>query len=272
MCCKALLRTDVEQAVKGAATAAAALLLAGAASAGSLTWDELQGLSYKEVKGSGIANTCPTLGAKAGNELLDMPPGMYQMDKFCMEPTSFQVRPLGFQKFEPTTLLTRNTYTLSEMSGTVQVGRDGSVELQEEDGMDYAAVTVKLRGGTEVPFMFAVKGLHTAGPHDNMAGQFDVNAYRGSTFMDPSGRGGSTGWDYQKGLQAAGSQDDLDRENFKTAAPTTGHALMAVTKADALTGEVEGVFVTRQLASDDMGAHDPDEVQIEGVWYAQLQL
>lgn len=37
-----------------------------------------------------------------------------------------------------------------QMSGTVQVGRDGRVDLQEEDGMDYAPVTVKLRGGTEV--------------------------------------------------------------------------------------------------------------------------
>lgn len=46
------------------------------------------------------------------------------------------------------------------------------------------------------------------GPWDGFTGQFDVNAYRGATFMDPVGRGGSTGWDYQKGLQAAGNQSE----------------------------------------------------------------
>lgn len=55
--------------------------------------------------------------------------------------------------------------------------------------------------------------------------------------------------------------------------PNPAHAMRLATcaQADSLTGEVEGVFVTRQLSSDDMGARDPDEVQIEGVWYAQLQ-
>lgn len=63
---------------------------------------------------------------------------------------------------------------------------------------------------------------------------------------------------------------ELDRENFKRADPTRGEALFAISRADPATGEVGGVFVTRQFGSDDMGSKDPPEVQIEGTWYAQL--
>jgi len=39
---------------------------------------------------------------------------------------------------------------------------------------------------------------------------------------------------------------------------------------DPVTREVAGVFVTRQLADDDLGSKEPATVQIEGVWYGQL--
>lgn len=42
-------------------------------------------------------------------------------------------------------------------------------------------------------------------------------------------RGGSTGWDWQKGLPAA-DQDLLAKENVKTHAPTLGDAQFAITK------------------------------------------
>ncbi|PSC69559.1 photosystem II manganese-stabilizing polypeptide [Micractinium conductrix] len=195
----------------------ASLAIAGAASAS--TFEELQSLSYKEVKGSGLANMCPSLNYSADETLDNMKPGAYQMEGFCMEPTSFKVRPVGMNDFEKSTLLTRMTYTLDQMNGTFKVERDGTVELQEKDGIDYAPVTVNISGGEEVPFMFAVKNLKAAGPWSGFTGEFDVNAYRGATFL---GRGGATGWDYQKGLQAAGNQDELDRENFKKADPTRG--------------------------------------------------
>ena len=35
----------------------------------------------------------------------------------------------------------------------------GNVEFVEEDGIDYAAVTVQLPGGERVPFLFTVKEL-----------------------------------------------------------------------------------------------------------------
>ena len=39
------------------------------------------------------------------------------------------------------------------MSGTFKVDSSGKVEFQEEDGIDYAPVTVQLPGGERVPFL-----------------------------------------------------------------------------------------------------------------------
>jgi len=59
--------------------------------ANALTFDELQGLTYLQVKGSGIANTCPVLEGGSTN-LKDLKAGNYKFDKFCIEPTSFTVK------------------------------------------------------------------------------------------------------------------------------------------------------------------------------------
>lgn len=60
-------------------------------SANALTFDEIQGLTYLQVKGSGIANTCPTLAGGSSN-IKDLKAGTYKLEKFCMEPTSFTVK------------------------------------------------------------------------------------------------------------------------------------------------------------------------------------
>lgn len=60
-------------------------------SANALSFDELQGLTYLQVKGTGIANTCPTLDGGSSN-VKDLKPGTYALGKFCMEPTSFTVK------------------------------------------------------------------------------------------------------------------------------------------------------------------------------------
>ncbi|PSC73651.1 33kDa oxygen evolving of photosystem II isoform A [Micractinium conductrix] len=140
------------------------------------------------------------------------------------------------------------------MVGTVTVGRDGTIELKEKDGIEFAPATVKIRGGEMVPFLFTVKNLDLKGPADGFAGQFDVPSYRGATFMDPQGRGAASGWDYVKGLQAAGAQDAFASENVKSAEGGRGEAAFSVAK----------------LADDDLGAKEPAEVLVEGVWYGQL--
>ena len=84
-----------------------------------MTYDELQGLTYLQVKGSGIANTCPVLEGGSSN-LKDLKAGNYSMSKFCLEPTSFTVKEEsqfkgGEPEFVKTKLMTRLTYTLDEV-------------------------------------------------------------------------------------------------------------------------------------------------------------
>ena len=44
-----------------------------------------------QVKGTGVANTCPTLDSGSSN-IKDLKAGTYALGKFCMEPTSFTVK------------------------------------------------------------------------------------------------------------------------------------------------------------------------------------
>lgn len=71
------------------------------------------------------------------------------------------------------------------MNGTFKVDGSGKVDFQEEDGIDYAAVTVQLPGGERVPFLFTVKELNAKGTLDGFGGDFTVPSYRGSSFLDP---------------------------------------------------------------------------------------
>merc|ERR1711933_136275 len=147
---------------------AGSLILSGSTRA--LTFDELQGLTYLQVKGSGLANTCPVIEGGSTN-IRDLPAGDYAFDKFCMEPTSFKVKEdsqlKGDSEFVDTKLVTRHTYTLDDMSGKMKIGGDGKVSFIEEDGIDYAPTTVQLPGGERVAFLFSVKQLNTSGTLDS---------------------------------------------------------------------------------------------------------
>ncbi|KFM27301.1 Oxygen-evolving enhancer protein 1, chloroplastic [Auxenochlorella protothecoides] len=256
----------------GAAALAASLLLSGGA--GALTFDELQGLTYLQVKGSGIANTCPTLSGGSSN-IKDLKSGTYSVNKMCLEPTSFKVKEEaqfknGEADFVPTKLVTRLTYTLDEISGQMKIDGSGGVEFKEEDGIDYAAVTVQLPGGERVPFLFTIKELDAKGTADGFKGEFTVPSYRGSSFLDPKGRGASTGYDNAVALPAAGDSEELEKENNKSTKALKGEAIFSIAKVDAGTGEVAGIFESIQPSDTDLGAKVPKEVKITGLWYGQL--
>ena len=72
-----------------------------------------------------------------------------------------------------------------QMSGTFKVDGSGNVDFKEEDGIDYAPVTVQLPGGERVPFLFTVKELQAKGSLEGFGGDFVVPSYRGSSFLDP---------------------------------------------------------------------------------------
>ncbi len=101
----------------------------------AVTFDELQGLTYLQVKGSGIANTCPVI-EEGTSDLKAVKAGNYKIEKFCMEPTSFTVKEEsafkgGEPEFVKTRLMTRLTYTLDEISGAFKVDGSGNGELAE---------------------------------------------------------------------------------------------------------------------------------------------
>eukprot|EP01023_Acetabularia_acetabulum_P037387 TRINITY_DN3543_c0_g1_i1.p2 TRINITY_DN3543_c0_g1~~TRINITY_DN3543_c0_g1_i1.p2 ORF type:complete len:343 (-),score=82.64 TRINITY_DN3543_c0_g1_i1:55-960(-) len=257
------------------AAAVAATVVLSAGSANALTYSELQGLTYLQVKGTGLANTCPTIEGGSTN-LSDLKAGDYKFSKFCMEPTSFTVKEesqfkSGESEFVNTKLMTRLTYTLDDMSGSLKVGGDGKVSFVEEEGIDYAPVTVQLPGGERVPFLFTVKEFNASGTLEGFSGDFTVPSYRGSTFLDPKGRGGSTGYDTAVALPAAGDSEELAKENIKSTAALKGSAVFSVAKVDTETGEVAGVFESIQPSDTDLGAKVPKDVKITGLWYAQIE-
>ncbi|AES94818.1 putative outer membrane protein/outer membrane enzyme PagP, beta-barrel [Medicago truncatula] len=265
--------------IAGFALATSALVVSGASAEGApkrLTFDEIQSKTYLEVKGTGTANQCPTI--EGGSDSFSFKSGKYNAKKFCLEPTSFTVKSEGITKnspldFQNTKLMTRLTYTLDEIEGPFEVSPDGTVKFEEKDGIDYAAVTVQLPGGERVPFLFTIKQLVASGKPDSFSGEFLVPSYRGSSFLDPKGRGASTGYDNAVALPAGGrgDEEELGKENNKSAASSKGKITLSVTQSKPETGEVIGVFESIQPSDTDLGAKAPKDVKIQGVWYAQLE-
>jgi photosystem II oxygen-evolving enhancer protein 1 len=247
-----------------AAFAASALV---ASSAQALTYEELQGLTYLQVKGSGLASTCPVI--KTSSTDLKIKGGDYKFDKFCLEPTSFTVKEEG-EDFVKTKLMTRLTYTLDDISGDIKIGGDGSVALTEKDGIDYAPVTVQLPGGERVPFLFTIKNLTAKGNLSSFSGDFNVPSYRGSSFLDPKGRGASTGYDNAVALPARADAEELQKENNKSTKVLKGSAVFNLAKYDPSTGEIAGVFESIQPSDTDLGAKTPKDIKVTGLFYAQL--
>ncbi|KAI9089328.1 hypothetical protein K1719_029607 [Acacia pycnantha] len=264
--------------IAGFALATSALVVSGASAEGvpkRLTYDEIQSKTYLEVKGTGTANQCPTIDG--GVDSFAFKPGKYNAKKLCLEPTSFTVKAEGVSKnappeFQNTKLMTRLTYTLDEIEGPFEVSSDGNVKFVEKDGIDYAAVTVQLPGGERVPFLFTIKQLVASGKPDGFSGEFLVPSYRGSSFLDPKGRGASTGYDNAVALPAGGrgDEEELAKENNKSAQSSKGKITLSVTKSKPETGEVIGVFESIQPSDTDLGAKAAKDVKIQGVWYAQL--
>ncbi|KAG2284666.1 hypothetical protein Bca52824_055886 [Brassica carinata] len=239
--------------IAGFALATSALVVSGASAEGApkrLTYDEIQSKTYMEVKGTGTANQCPTIDG--GSETFSFKPGKYAGKKFCFEPTSFTVKAESVSKNAPPDF--QNT------------------KLMTQDGIDYAAVTVQLPGGERVPFLFTVKQLDASGKPDNFTGKFLVPSYRGSSFLDPKGRGGSTGYDNAVALPAGGrgDEEELSKENVKNTAASVGEITLKVTKSKPETGEVIGVFESLQPSDTDLGAKVPKDVKIQGCGMVNL--
>ena len=266
------------------AVAAAALATSGmqVAPAQAISKDELSQLSYLQVKGSGLANRCPTVtgtGSISG--------GKIKVTDLCLEPTLFQVEEETLSKkgemkkeYVNVKLMTRQTYSLDGISGTFE---GNPLTFKEEDGIDYAATTVQLPGGERVPFLFTVKDLVAKGnggaikPGFEFGGPFTVPSYRTGLFLDPKGRGTTTGYDFagalpglQNGNEGVG-QEALFEENNKRFDVLSGDIEFQVTNVNAAEGEFGGVFVSKQPGDTDMGGKKPKNILIKGAFFAKAE-
>jgi len=243
----------------------------------AITAEQFSQLTYSQVLGSGLANRCPTVnsnGSKVSVKKGD------RMKNFCLEPKSFAIEAETEKgkEFVTTKLMTRQTYTLAFMDGSMDTN---PVTFQEEDGMDFAATTVQLPDGSRVPFLFTCKQLLAKGegsefrPGFTWGGEFNVPSYRTGGFLDPKGRGMYTGYDQAVALPAAQAdgkegQDELFKETNKVFDIGKGAIEMEVNKVNEDLGEIGGVFVSKQPGDTDMGARAPKTVLLKGIFYGKI--
>merc|ERR1719486_681331 len=268
-----------------AATASAALMFgAQSASAGPFTQSEIASLTYEQIKGTGLANTCPRVESPSESAKISISGGNYKLKNFCLEPTSFQVLEEKLTKqglvTEPvnTKVTTRQTYTLTGMEGTLS-SEGGKLTFREQDGIDYAPSTVQMPGGERVPFLFTVKQLVATADTNGIdgttkfSGKFKVPSYRTGLFLDPKGRGTTTGYDQAVALPAmqAGGDDQLFKENNKKFIVDEGSIDFKVTSINSELGEVGGVFVQQQPSDTDLRSKTPKQVLLKGVWFGTVE-
>lgn len=275
------LKDDLANVGKAAVVGALAFGLAQEP-AQALTKSQLNELSYLQVKGTGLANRCSEV---VGEDTIPVKTGM-KLVEMCIEPKAWAVEEeIGKagkteKKFVNSKVMTRQTYTLEGIEGDLSVA-SGAIVFSEKEGIDYAPTTVQLPGGERVPFLFTVKDLVAKGsgsefkPGFQMGGDFSTPSYRTGLFLDPKGRGGTTGYDMSVGLPGLQTgeegDDELFKENNKTFEVTTGRIEMEVNKVNAEESEIGGVFVATQLGDTDMGSKIPKKVLTKGIFYAKVQ-
>jgi photosystem II oxygen-evolving enhancer protein 1 len=243
-----------------------------------------EGMTYEEIRGTGLANSCPQIESTARSSLPLENGKTYSLTGLCLQPTSFFVKAEeGGNKrkaaeFIPGKVMTRYTSSIDAVEGSLTVNTDGSLTFKEEDGLDFQAVTVQLPGGEQFPMLFTIKslvatsqpGLNAINASTDLKGEFRVPSYRTSNFLDPKGRGLTTGYESAVSKPAAGDDDELKRENVKRFLSAKGNISLQVTNVDASTGEISGNFESIQPSESDMGSKEPSDVKIRGVFYGRV--
>jgi len=134
-------------------------------------------------------------------------------------------------------------------------------------------------GGERVPFLFTVKNLVAKADSGadidaatKFSGTFKVPSYRTGLFLDPKGRGTTTGYDQAVALPAmqAGGDEQMFKENNKKFEVLDGSIDFKVTGVNAELGEIGGVFVQQQPSDTDLGSKVPKQVLLKGVWFGTV--
>jgi photosystem II oxygen-evolving enhancer protein 1 len=245
--------------------------------------DSAVALTYDQVRGTGLANTCPKLDIVSRGSIPIERDRTYTISDLCLEPTNFFVKEESQNKRQEAQFiagkpLTRQTSSLDQVSGTLKAGSDGTLTFTEKDGFDFQAITVKLPNTEMYPFLFTVKGLEaksqpgldSINTSTDFVGQFRVPSYRTSNFLDPKGRGLTAGYDNAVALPAQADNEELAKENTKRFEVGQGTISLQVAKVNSATGEIAGTFESIQPSDTDMGGKEPVDVKIRGLFYGRV--
>ncbi|HEY9905271.1 MAG TPA: photosystem II manganese-stabilizing polypeptide [Candidatus Sericytochromatia bacterium] len=241
-------------------------------------------LTYDQIRNTGLANNCPQLAETTRGSIPIDSSKSYVITDLCLQPTTFFVKEEPANKrqeaeFVPGKLLTRYTSSIDQVRGELKPGENGSLTFVEKDGLDFQAITVQLPGGERVPFLFTIKnlvaqtqpGVESINTSTDFEGNFKVPSYRGSVFLDPKGRGVAAGYDNAIALPSQADKADLARANTKRVETIPGKISLQVAKVDSGTGEIAGTFESDQPSDTDLGAAEPKEVRIRGIFYARVE-
>jgi len=255
-----------------------------ACSEGPAAATSTEGLTYDQIRNTGLANLCPQLSETSRGSIPIEPNQSYKVLDMCLQPTKFFVKEEPANKrqeaeFVPGKLLTRYTSSLDQVQGELKTDETGTLTFIEKGGMDFQAITVQLPGGEQTPFLFTVKslvaksqpGLDSLNTSTDFVGEYKVPSYRGAVFLDPKGRGVASGYDNAVALPAESDSEELVRANVKRVVGGNGKISLQVAKVDSYTGEIAGTFEGEQTSATDLGAEDPEEVKVQGIFYARIE-
>ncbi|MCC5630838.1 photosystem II manganese-stabilizing polypeptide [Nostoc sphaeroides] len=241
-------------------------------------------LTYDQIRGTGLANKCPQLAETSRGSIPIDSSQSYTIKELCLEPTSFFIKEEPANKrqqaeFVAGKLLTRYTSTIDQVQGDLKINPDSSLTFVETDGLDFQAITVQLPGGERVPFLFTIKNLvaqtqpslSSINTSTDFEGTFKVPSYRGAAFLDPKGRGVVSGYDNAVALPAQADDEELTRTNVKRAENLNGKISLQIAKVDSSSGEIAGTFESEQPSDTDLGAGEPKEVKIRGLFFARVE-
>ncbi|MFM2431209.1 MAG: hypothetical protein RLZZ511_2422 [Cyanobacteriota bacterium] len=246
-----------------------------------------EGLTYEEIHNTGLANTCPTIQATVRGSIPLESGKKYKLTDLCMEPTDFFVKeeaPEGARskrrgaEFIPGKVMTRETSSLEAIEGLLSINDEGVVTFKEEDGIDFQAVTIQIPGGEQFPLLFTIKNLVASSQPGQSAitsstdfqGEFKVPSYRTSNFLDPKGRGLTTGYESAVAIPASGDDEKLKKENVKRFLSGKGEISLQVSNINGDSGEISGIFESEQPSESDMGSKEPSDIKIRGIFYARV--
>jgi photosystem II oxygen-evolving enhancer protein 1 len=251
------------------------LTLVTACSGGAKALDR-SNTTYDDIVNTGRANDCPTLPDSARGTISLDPSARYQLREICLHPSEVFVKGEPTNKrqeaqFVPAKILTRYTSSLDQVYGDLKLN-DDELTFTELGGIDFQPVTVLLPGGEEVPFTFSSKELVATATGNAFTTSTDFSGpYRTSNFLDPKGRGLTTGYSSAVGLVPAGDDEKLRKETIKQYVDGTGTMSFSITKIDSETGEFAGVFSATQPSDTDMGTKAAVDVKITGELYGRLE-